>query len=850
MSAINGVSKEINKISAEVKEVRKKRKSLTGRIFKWMCLAVGGSLLIVGGVNIVLSSKYLKEALVNEMSDVTRVASVAISGCLESVTSSVLQISNDTGFAEISDVSAISAKCVAVKENNPLYIKVNVINNDGNCVNDDALSFSGNEDFKKAVGTKELVVGSPYYYKEADKVVMDVTAPIMSNGSDKQVNGAVQISVDLSVFSNIIGELTVGQTGYAMVADKTGSIIAHPDSEIVSKLVNYITLAQSDSSYSAIADCVSKAVSGESGFAEANIDGGSRYIYYAPIQGTDGWSCIISANPAEHTSGINETIVISLVVEFTCFALSVLLVLTIIKRIINPVKECSDHIVELSRGNLHQQPLDFGDKIDKEIAQLSESTNLIMDNINAIIGDIGNMLDTLGNGELTYKPADVYYGDYAPIKEAYKRIHISLNNTIDNINKAGRQVSDGSGQVASAAGQLSEGATRQAASIEELSAAIAEIAEKVNKNAQHAGNAAENSETATKLVTEGNEQMSVLLDAMREISETSAQIAKIIRTIDDISFQTNILALNAAVEAARAGEAGKGFAVVADEVRNLAGKVAQAANDTTTLINNSIDAVENGTRIADRTAHTLDKIVKTTTETTALVSDISVASTEQAEALQQVTKGVEQISSVVQTNSATSEECAASAQELSSQASILDSMVAKFKLDEEFLSSPKRFKSADSTEKAKADSEAHLERKAQTAEKKADVKAKKTSVISEKPAAPSADKVKKSQPKAETAFSAERKAVAPKPEKKKPEPLRQSDKSATEKKSAEQKPAEKKSEPVTQTAKPTAKPVSASKQQSNRFDITLDAPKPSESNTADKGADDEVYFVEDANDKY
>ncbi len=900
MATVNGVTKEMNKITNEVKKVRAKRKSLTERIFKWMCLAVGGSLLIVGGLNIALSYTYLKDALVNEMSEVTHTASNTIANQLGSVTDAVLQIATDADFAEMNDVSAVRSKCISVKKTNSLYVNINVMDKEGNCINDDTLNFADNEDFIKVANDQEPVVGSPYFYESKGKVVMDITVPIKSNDLNKLLRGALQISVDVNIFSSIIGEITIGQTGYAMVADKDGCIISHPDSEIIPQRINYITLAQSDSSYAAMGECMSKAINGESGFGEVTLDGESKYIYYAPIEGTDGWSCIMVANPAEHTSSIFKSVIIGSIVAVVCFVLSVILILTIVKRIINPVKQCSNQIVELSHGNLHQQPLDFGNKIDKEISQLSESTNLITANINAVIGDLSNMLDALGRGELTYKPADVYLGDFAPLKSAYERIYISLNNTMDNINKAGSQVSDGSGQVASAAGHLSEGATKQAASVEQLSASIAEITEKVNKNAARANNAAENSETATKLVAAGNKQMNVLLEAMREISETSAEIAKIIRTIDDISFQTNILALNAAVEAARAGDAGKGFAVVADEVRNLAGKVAQAANDTTSLINNSIDAVENGTRIADQTARTLDKIVKTTTDTTALVGDISVASAEQAEALQQVTHGVEQISSVVQTNSATSEECAASAQELSSQAAILDSMVAKFKLDRQLLSSPDRFKTAESAEDA--DAEAPADENTQPLDIKADEAQKKPA---DKSADMTADKADKAQTKAEKR-AREQKTAEPKPVRKKAEPAKQSEKPAAEAKAPEQKapeqkapeqkaseskpakkkaepakkaekstsepkkasesktpelkasepkapepkPAKKKAESVKLSEKPAAKPVTASKPQNDsRFEIILDEPKSAAPN-ADGSGDDEVNFVEDANDKY
>lgn len=291
-----------------------------------------------------------------------------------------------------------------------------------------------------------------------------------------------------------------------------------------------------------MADCVSSAIAGESGFGEVTLDGVSKYVSYAPISNAKGWSCIMIATPSEHTQSIYNSVVIGMIVTVVCFALSVLLIITIVKKIISPVKQCSDRIVTLSHGDLHQQELDFGKKIDKEISQLSESTNLISKNINEIISDIDAMLRTLGNGDLTYKPADVYLGDFAPIRQSYESIMISLNKTMDKISKAGQRVATGSEQVASAAGSLSGGAAKQAASVEELSASLTEVAEKVNRNAARAENAAENSAQATKLVESGNEQMNGLLGAMQEIGETSGEIEKIIRTIDDISFQTNILA--------------------------------------------------------------------------------------------------------------------------------------------------------------------------------------------------------------------------------------------------------------------------------------------------------------------
>ncbi len=672
-------------VPENVENTHKKGKSLTGRIFRWMCLAVGGSLMLVCTINILLSYTYLKQALVNEMDEVVHTASNTISNQFESVINAITQISADADFSDVADVSAIRSKCISVARDNSMYVKVDMTDRDGKGLNDDSLNWSDDPAYREVIETNKAVVGEPYFYEKTGKVVMDVTVPIISNDINKLLRAVLRITVDVNVFSNVIGQISIGDTGYAMVVDAKGNIIAHPDSELIPQQMNYISLASQDGSYQAMADCVSSAIAGESGFGEVTLDGVSKYVSYAPISNAEGWSCIMVATPSEHTQSIYNSVVIGTIVAVVCFALSVLLIITIVKKIISPVKQCSDRIVTLSHGDLHQQELDFGKKIDKEISQLSESTNLISKNINEIISDIDAMLRTLGNGDLTYKPADVYLGDFAPIRQSYESIMISLNKTMDKISKAGQRVATGSEQVASAAGSLSGGAAKQAASVEELSASLTEVAEKVNRNAARAENAAENSAQATKLVESGNEQMNGLLGAMQEIGETSGEIEKIIRAIDDISFQTNILALNAAVEAARAGDAGKGFAVVADEVRNLAGKVAEAASTTTELIKNSMKAVENGTMIANRTAQTLTEIVNTTTATTKLVGEISTACAEQAEAIEQINVGVDQISSVVQTNSATSEECAASAQELSVQANMLEEMVSSFTIDEELV---------------------------------------------------------------------------------------------------------------------------------------------------------------------
>lgn len=329
-------------------------------------------------------------------------------------------------------------------------------------------------------------------------------------------------------------------------------------------------------------------------------------------------------------------------------------------------------------GDLNQKG--DADKFQGGYKQVIDGFNRLIEAVVAPLKETSQILQKLAHSDMTAEMTGNYQGEYNNMKTAMNQAVSSFNEVLGQINIAASQVSASSAQVSAASQSLAQGATEQASSVEELSSAITEVAAQVRENADNAQKAKDISDKAIDSARRGNEQMKLMLNSMNEINEGSANISKIIKVIDEIAFQTNILALNAAVEAARAGQAGKGFAVVAEEVRNLAARSADAAKETTTLIEGNIGKVEAGTKIANITASELDEIVNGIRETASYINNIADASEQQSTAVSQIDTGIEQVSTIVQTNSATAEESAASSEELSGQAVSLKQLVDQFKL--------------------------------------------------------------------------------------------------------------------------------------------------------------------------
>ncbi len=377
------------------------------------------------------------------------------------------------------------------------------------------------------------------------------------------------------------------------------------------------------------------------------------------------------------TTGITTEIVIAAAAAVAVLV-GIAMAAYITKMIVSGVGQAERAAVNMSKGNFDNEiTYDSEDEVGvlcKSIKNFSDGSKLIIDDISYVTGELSD-----GNFTVKSRCENAYVGAFSAILSSFNSLIDKLNEIIGRINESADQVSSGSDQVSGGAQALSQGATEQASSVEELAATIHIISEQINENAANAHEANDRTNVAVSEMGSANDKMKELVGAMDEISASSDETQKIIKTIEDIAFQTNILALNAAVEAARAGAAGKGFAVVADEVRNLAGKSAEAAKNTTSLIENTVAAINKGNSLVTEVADKMSNAMEASNVVVDLNMKISEASKQSADSVTQVTVGIEQISSVVQTNSATAEESAAASEELSGQANMLKEMVSDFK---------------------------------------------------------------------------------------------------------------------------------------------------------------------------
>jgi methyl-accepting chemotaxis protein len=411
---------------------------------------------------------------------------------------------------------------------------------------------------------------------------------------------------------------------------------------------------------------------------------GKPYVaFYAPLNNSAGTpvGMFFIGFSNEYATGATNTLLVSMIIIGVMgLALAILIVLLIVNKIIRPIAVLSAFMNKAgTSGNVIPAPrekseLERNYSINDEIGQLTKDCGAFVEHVD----NISKSLDTIANGDLSQEIRLVSNED--TMGKALKTMTENFNNMFSEMNVVSSQVTQGSSQISHGAQALASGSTQQAATVQQLSASIEDIAEKTRKNAERTEAAAQLAATIMKNAEKGSSQMEQMINAVNEINQANQNISKVIKAIDDIAFQTNILALNAAVEAARAGSAGKGFAVVAEEVRNLAAKSAESAKETSTLISNSTEKAQLGTKIANETAASLSEIVSGIEESEKIIAEIAQSSDEQNIAINQINTGVSGVTQVVQQNSATAEESAAASEEMNGQAKSLEGLIARFKL--------------------------------------------------------------------------------------------------------------------------------------------------------------------------
>ncbi len=529
--------------------------------------------------------------------------------------------------------------------------------------------FSNEEDIKNG-----YIITDPFEDVISGNMIVSFAAPVYSLDG-KEIVGVAALDIQLDTLSNKIAstETVFGKDAYTMLVSRSGQVLASKDND---KLLKNVSQIGFDETMLKEVENPSKKV------IEYTENGQTRYGIVNATRDA-GLKTIFSISEDRYNALVKKEKKYMMLVYGLAIIILLVVIYFVTKSIVSPIQKLMEVTEDLAEGNLDAEiDIDNND----ETGKLAESMKKLVTRLNeyiVYIDEIAESLNRFSTGDLNIDLKQDYDGEFEKIKDSLIQLSEIFKHTIGQIIETSENVALGSREIATASQVLADGALYQANTTEELTSTVNDLSDRVSKNAENALGAADQIKSVGELSNLSNDQMQKMMEAITEINNKSSEIGKVIKVIEDIAFQTNILALNAAVEASRAGEAGKGFAVVADEVRNLATKSADAAKETTHLIEESIKAVENGNKIANKTGEMLVEVLQGVSESVKLIDEISDESSEQATALKQTLEGIEEISNVVQTNVSTSEESSAASNDLSKQAEDLRAIASQFKIDDE-----------------------------------------------------------------------------------------------------------------------------------------------------------------------
>ena len=653
-------------------------KSIKSKILLNSIIITVAAAILLGTVSTVLTYNSIKNTLNISMRAEAQTAAETIEQSLAAKMTALTEAAASSLFqnGKPSD-EGIAAECKGIAERTG-FSTVGMTDADG--VTGIGVSIAGEEYFKRCMQKGEPVLSEVSVNTVTNATTVSLIVPLMKDG---KFAGSVYGIGNADFLCSLVSDITVGESGFAYVIDKKGTVIAHPTADIVNSSTNYISAASQNSSYKKLAEINTEMTAGHSGFDTYKLNGVTRYIGYAPIGGSDGMSAAVCVDASEFNGAFRTSIIVTVIIVAVLIVLSGIISAAVAGKIADPVKECAERIRKLAEGDI-SSPVPII-RADDETGILANASAELVGSLGSIIRDIDNMLDAMSDGNFNVHSGNRtgYVGDFSNIISSLENIKQSMSGTLARINNAADEVSESAESLAKGSEALSDGASEQAASVQQLAATINDIAAQVKLTAQNSDATKNAVEEASGTLNTAADKMNALSAAMDEIKGFSAEINKIIKTIDDIAFQTNILALNAAVEAAHAGAAGKGFAVVADEVRNLASKSADAVKNTTKLIRDTVSAIENGAVLANEGVEIVSGVSARTHDLLGTITQIADAAKAQSESIQQVTGGVSSISGVVQSNSENAEHSAEASRQLSRQADLLKELAGRFVLYDE-----------------------------------------------------------------------------------------------------------------------------------------------------------------------